>query len=251
MADASNVMLTTLVPGLGAIISLAMYASPVQAVLTAGRNRGLGDLNPMPFVVTVANCIAWLLYGLLKQDPFVTSPNAPGVVVGLFCMLSTYGLADDKIRSRMRLLLCVEVSVLSFLGVLTSFACKTIEQQQGLWGGAGNVVSLIYYGAPLSTMTEVIRSRNSSSILLPMTVMNTLNAALWTVYGVAMGDIFIIAPNGIGLVLSLAQLLLVFLFPSRPRPKTPTPNATQHEAAYGRVAIIDEEGGSKVSEGNK
>ena len=50
-----------------------------------------------------------------------------------------------------------------------------------LRGLAGNAVSLVYYGAPLSTMAEVIKTRNSASILLPLTLMNLLNALLWWV----------------------------------------------------------------------
>ena len=40
-------------------------------------------------------------------------------------------------------------------------------------------MSLVYYGAPLSTMAEVIKTRNSASILLPLTLMNLINALLW------------------------------------------------------------------------
>ena len=50
-------------------------------------------------------------------------------------------------------------------------------------GAAGNLVAFLYYGAPLSTMLEVIKTKNSASILLPLTVMNVINAALWTTYG--------------------------------------------------------------------
>ncbi len=35
---------------------------------------------------------------------------------------------------------------------------------------AGNIIALIYYAAPLSTMWEVIRTRNSASILVPLTM---------------------------------------------------------------------------------
>ncbi|GFH16715.1 bidirectional sugar transporter SWEET [Haematococcus lacustris] len=66
-------------------------------------------------------------------------------------------------------------------------------------------------------MAEVLKTRNSASILLPLTVMNLANAALWTTYGMALQDVFIYAPNGIGLVLSLAQLGLACIYPSKPR----------------------------------
>lgn len=70
-------------------------------------------------------------------------------------------------------------------------ACLPLGAPGPCRGLGGNVVSLMYYAAPLSSMAEVIRTRNSASILLPMTAMNTLNAALWTTYGLAVLDIYI------------------------------------------------------------
>lgn len=62
--DGKNVLLTTLVPALGAVISLLMYASPVQAVLHAAKQKSLDSLNPVPFAVTVCNTIVWSVYGV-------------------------------------------------------------------------------------------------------------------------------------------------------------------------------------------
>ena len=36
--------------------------------------------------------------GLLKHDPFITTPNAPGVFLAVFCTMTTYGLADERVR---------------------------------------------------------------------------------------------------------------------------------------------------------
>lgn len=84
-------------------------------------------------------------------------------------------------------------------------------------GIAGNCIALIYYAAPLSSMWDVIRLRNSASILLPLTIMNTTNAGLWTTYGLAVGDYYVWVPNGIGLLLSVAQLVLRAVFPAKAR----------------------------------
>ncbi|PNG99782.1 hypothetical protein TSOC_014434 [Tetrabaena socialis] len=45
--------------------------------------------------------------------------------------------------------------------------------------------------------------------------MNTLNAALWTTYGIARLDPYIWLPNGIGLALSVLQIGLRAVFPAR------------------------------------
>ncbi len=56
--------------------------------------------------------------------------------------------------------------------------------------------------------------------------MNTLNAALWTTYGVAVLDPYIWLPNGIGLALSVVQVALRLVFPAR----TVTLPSHQHHA---------------------
>ena len=37
---------------------------------------------------------------------------------------------------------------------------------------------------------------------------------MWTVYGLSIGDVWVYGPNGTGLALGLAQLLLKLLYPS-------------------------------------
>ena len=57
----------------------------------------LQDLNPIPFPVVVANCMAWVAYGIVNRDPYVFLANDPGLLLGLFYTLSAYGYADAKV----------------------------------------------------------------------------------------------------------------------------------------------------------
>eukprot|EP00798_Chlamydomonas_sp_ICE-L_P008810 gene8810-33681_t len=61
----SEVVLQQVVPALGAVLSLVMYATPIKAVTRAAASNSLG----------VANTIALATYGMLKKDPFVTLPK--------------------------------------------------------------------------------------------------------------------------------------------------------------------------------
>ncbi|GLC44748.1 hypothetical protein PLESTB_000969000 [Pleodorina starrii] len=240
---ASNVLLKTVVPALGAVVSTAMYLAPLKAVLRASRDKNLGELNPLPLSVTIANCIAWCCFGLLKHDPFVTAPNTAGVLIAVFMTLTAYGLADEAGRHNMRFVCCLTACVMPLLGVFTAFGATDAAMQAGVWGLAGNVISLIYYAAPLSTMWEVIRTRNSASILVPLTMMNTLNAALWTTYGIAVLEPLIWLPNAIGLGLSVLQVALRLVFPARSGTMLPS---HQHHASIsggsggGKYSRLDE-----------
>lgn len=59
----------------------------------------LQELNPIPFPVVVANCVAWVGYSIVTKDPYVFMANDPGLVLGLFYTFSAYGFADSKVGS--------------------------------------------------------------------------------------------------------------------------------------------------------
>ncbi|KAJ3125551.1 hypothetical protein HK098_000170 [Nowakowskiella sp. JEL0407] len=72
------------------------------------------------------------------------------------------------------------------------------------------------YGSPLSTMYQVVRTRNSASISFPYSIASLLNGTFWGIYGVAISDAFIAAPNLAGAGLAILQLILRVIFPARP-----------------------------------
>ena len=67
---------------------------------------------------------------------------------------------------------------------------------------------VLYYCAPLSTITLVLKKRDSSSIHVPTMIANTVNASFWTAYGFAIDDFSIITPNGLGALFGVIQMIL-------------------------------------------
>jgi hypothetical protein len=92
-----------------------------------------------------------------------------------------------------------------------------VPQRAGAIGGFSTLVCICMFAAPLSTLSEVMRTRSSASLYGPLTLAQISNCTLWSVYGVAIGDIWVSAPNIIGLVLGLVQATLIAVFPSRAR----------------------------------
>ena len=108
--------------------------------------------------------------------------------------------------------------VLVWLAVISIilFADFDNRTRQLIVGVVVNANLLFFYGAPLSTIFRVLKTRNSASINIPTMVTNTLNGAFWTAYGSAVNDAFIYVPNGIGAALGVIQFFLCLLFPRRP-----------------------------------
>ena len=69
--------------------------------------------------------------------------------------------------------------------------------------------------SPFITIATVLRARDSSSLTLPMCVMNTINGTFWLVYGLVISDAFIWAAYGSGAVLGAIQLALRLLLPQK------------------------------------
>lgn len=91
-----------------------------------------------------------------------------------------------------------------------------------LWGFTANAILLIFYAAPLSTVLEVVRTRSSATLNLPLSVMNVVNGSLWLVYGLAIDDLFIAVPNGVGAVLGVVYCILLFAYPRKSAKRSPS-----------------------------
>ncbi len=69
-------------------------------------------------------------------------------------------------------------------------------------------------------MYKVVRTKNSASIFWPMVSVAFINTCLWVAYGIAVKDIFVWLPNGLGCGLSVLNLTLCVIYP-----RTPTPSS--------------------------
>lgn len=96
--------------------------------------------------------------------------------------------------------------------LFTAFSDPSAEAAQ-LIGLLCDFFSICYYAAPLSSMAEVVRKRDASSLYLPAILVNCVNASLWMLYGIfSVGSVILYGPSMLGLLLSLVQVVLVFVY---------------------------------------
>jgi solute carrier family 50 protein (sugar transporter) len=85
--------------------------------------------------------------------------------------------------------------------------------KQLLVGCVTNFCLVFFYGAPLSSIAIVLRTRNTATLHVPTMFTNTASSVFWGVYGLAVMDYFVMVPNLIGAVLGITQIVLYVLFP--------------------------------------
>lgn len=74
---------------------------------------------------------------------------------------------------------------------------------------------IFFYGAPLSRINQVFRSKKCDCIHFQSLVASTLNSGLWFAYGIApqIADPFIWGPCALGLLFSAIQFVCCVIFP--------------------------------------
>jgi Sugar efflux transporter for intercellular exchange len=60
----------------------------------------LQTLNTLPFVLALANEMAWTVYALAIRDWYIIVPNALGSLISTFLFLNSFGLGIEQNRSR-------------------------------------------------------------------------------------------------------------------------------------------------------
>jgi solute carrier family 50 protein (sugar transporter) len=208
-------IIETVFPTLGVVFSNSLYLAPLPAVFRAQRLDHIGELNPTPLGLMLLSTIGWVAYGLSAPNRYVVASNVIGVPLSVYYLATLLPLMREDPRSAQ--LKAVLVGGATFLVAEMAWLALAVaeEKRAGMMGGSAMVVCVLMFAAPLSSLFQVIRSRSSASIYMPLTVVQIANCALWTFYGLAVGDIWVWGPNALGLLLGLCQAALILAFPVR------------------------------------
>jgi hypothetical protein len=111
--------------------------------------------------------------------------------------------------------LVVIVGVWLFLIATISLFNLSYEQRLTIIGISVNLNISFFYGAPLSTIFKVIKTRDSSSIHRYTMLLNTGCSVFFMLFGIGVQDKYMIVPNAIGVALGVAQAILRTVLPNR------------------------------------
>ena len=228
-------------PVLGVILSNFLYFSPLPAVRAAANSGKLGSLNVLPQALMVVSTQAWMAYALAVPNGFIVASNLPGAVAAMAFIMTTLPLvtsADE--RRTVRLVLVVGVAIELLLWTYLIFSEVSHGERTFLLGAYGSAICVILFASPLSTVREVVVTANAATIYAPLTIAQCSNCLMWTIYGLAIGDIWVYGPNGTGLCLGLVQLALKLVYRSAPHPRY----EGESMSLRGKESLSDDDGNS-------
>lgn len=223
----SNWATSILAPVIGIVLANIMWLAPLKDVYNARLSQQLGTLNPIPFTMILINCIGWTMYGVLTNDIYIFFANCFGIIIGLFCsssamMLLLNGNESKPTANEKSLIIHMEILMIGGVSfwILMIFIVGMIlhgnDPSSVMIGVICDIISIVYYAAPLSSLYQVIVTADASSLHVPTIVANLLNGAMWFIYGLsAINNLLVWLPNGLGVMLAIIQLTVVFMYNPR------------------------------------
>ncbi|KAK4423145.1 Bidirectional sugar transporter SWEET4 [Sesamum alatum] len=211
----STELARTVVGIIGNVIALILFLSPVPTFCRIWKKRSVEQYSPLPYLATFINCGLWVLYGLPLVHPhstLVVTINGTGFVIEILYLSLFLIFSDSKKRLRLVVIVVVECIFVAALALLVLTLVHTTKLRSAIIGSICMIGNIMMYASPLAVMKLVITTRSVEYMPFFLSLFSFLNGVSWTAYALIRFDIFILAPNGMGTLLGLAQLILYATF---------------------------------------
>jgi uncharacterized protein with PQ loop repeat len=86
------------------------------------------------------------------------------------------------------------------------FADTNLSMARYISGTIANLFFIIFCSVPFGVIKKAIQMRDGSYFSLPIALANGINGALWSIYGLVIGDWLMTAPSLIGVISSVTQV---------------------------------------------
>ncbi|XP_059439588.1 bidirectional sugar transporter SWEET16-like [Corylus avellana] len=201
---------------IGNIISILVFASPIKTFLQVVKKKSTENYKSIPYITTLLSTSLWTFYGLLKPGGLlVWTVNGAGVIFQFIYVTLFLIYAPNHLKVKTAKL--VGILNVGFLGLVIAVTLLALHGSVRLtFVGvlcAGLTVGM--YASPLSAMRLVIKTKSVEFMPFFLSFFLFLNAGIWSAYAVLVQDFFIGVPNGVGVLLGSAQLILYAVYKNK------------------------------------
>ncbi|KAJ1690763.1 hypothetical protein LUZ63_014918 [Rhynchospora breviuscula] len=211
----SHDTIRTAVGVLGNMSSIMLALSPLPTFYSIWKKRSVEQFSPVPYVATVLTCMMWVLYGLPFVHPhsiLIITTCSSSLVIELFYVLLFLLYSQGRKRLEVLIMLLASIVIVGVVALLVITLAHTHERRSMIVGILASFVGIMMYAAPLSVMKMVVQTKSVEYMPLSLSVATFINCVCWTAYALIPFDLYIIIPNGVGVILATAQLLLYAMY---------------------------------------
>lgn len=184
---------------IGMLLGICCGIAPANSFIQGLKEMEIKNIAYSYLVFGVFNCLFWSCYGVQSNKFYIYATNLILLVIFIVYLNLFYYI--NKSQKEMP----THTAGIVILWLFTYFVLPT-----QLIGFIAFVVNTAWMATSLVTMKQALLNKDASFLNLQIAVITTLCTSFWLLYGLQVGDIFIILPNMIGAVLWACNFLIYY-----------------------------------------
>ncbi|KAK9716696.1 hypothetical protein RND81_06G251300 [Saponaria officinalis] len=196
---------------IGNVTALFLFLSPVPTFIGICKKKTVGQYSAIPYLATFVNCMLWVVYGLPFVHPnsmLVITINGAGFFIEVIYLLLFIIYSNKNSRIKVALIAIAEMIVVGIMTAVVLSVTRTTKQRSSIVGMIAIVCNIMMYASPLSVMKLVMTTKSVEYMPFFLSFASFANGIAWTIYALHPFDPYIAAPNGLGTLFAVAQLIL-------------------------------------------
>lgn len=200
---------------IGVILSILRSCSFVLVVQECRKVKKIGNLNPIPIIMSFNVTLSWLIYGVLLDDLYIIIADIM-ILAGLQSSVTVFYLLGFE--HRLDELLIPEILLYSHANlwaVVALWICMStdnLDYVKEVVGMLVLVVTVLSHTLPIYKIPFVIRNKDSSSIYAPQYIIQAASCILWFVYGLGISAVGVWASSLFGLLMCCFFLMIKYIY---------------------------------------
>ncbi|CAN4089320.1 unnamed protein product [Withania somnifera] len=198
---------------LGNIVSFIVFLSPLPTFYKIYKKKSTEGYQSIPYVIAFFSSMLWIYYAFLKTNvTLLITINSFGMFIETIYVGVYLYYAPKKPRVHtVKMLLLTLVGGFGAIILVAQFLFKGVARAQVI-GWICLVFSLCVFVAPLGIVRQVIKTKSVEYMPILLSVFLTLSAVMWFFNGLLLKDINIAAPNVLGFIFGILQMVLYAMY---------------------------------------
>ena len=185
-------------------MSIILSLSPIPTMQEIYKNKSTMSFSVLPYAATAAQSSMWLIYSSFSttSGQGLVPVNAWGVAIQLvYCAIFAVFATDrwDILKT-----LIASLAVVIIMWGLASISPRPDVFSQY----SAMILNICMFAAPLGVVKRVIETQSVAFMPLPLSIASLGCALAWFIYGFSISLPGVIVPNGLGVLLGVAQVVI-------------------------------------------
>ncbi|XP_050364360.1 bidirectional sugar transporter NEC1-like [Argentina anserina] len=237
MAPLNFHLMTSIFGILGTVGSFLVYLAPIPTFYWIYKKKSTFQFPSLPYSVALFSAMLTLYYAFLKTNSMIIiTINSIGILIetGYLVLFLIYTPPQSKIYT------AKFFGLFNFLGfgvvVLSTCLIPNDVMRLKIVGWVNIVFGVGVFAAPLIVLKDVIKTKSVEFMSFSLSLSLTLCAVLWFFYGLLIRDVFIAAPNILGFIFGVVQMIMFCIYRKSTK-KAGSPDSCQKDQILNTTMV--------------